>query len=208
MTDCKDCRLDPRVALAATIGTSGGRPPVGLKDEIRVYKTTQSNAPAACSLSYNVYQTSELYVSSELTTAPYETVELTSTLYPLEFMDSLAPSVVAPILRYGTPPMDAMQVGLVAPTVVRKTVVRYLTYTAAEPEALNVGLVAPSIKRENTIIPPKYWVYRDSEPEKLQVGLVAPSISRKKVADRFVYRIPTETITVGLVAPVIKRTNT
>lgn len=214
MTDCKDCRLVPTVALAATSGTAGGRPPIGLRDEIRVHKTTQSSAPAACSLSYNVYQTSEQYVSSELTTAPYETVELTTTpyetveltssIYPLEFMDSLAPAIAEPSVsrKLGRVdmPIEVLGVGLVAPAVSRKTAVRYLTYTATE--TLNVGLVAPSIKRESII---RRLRYEDAEPEALTVGLVQPSVKRKTHPT---YKITDEALTVGLVAPTIKRTNT
>lgn len=132
---------------------------------------------------------------------------LTSRLYPIAFSDGIAPSFAGAEVREIPVPNsdDAVGVGLLAPAIFRRTAVRYLTYSAAEPEALNVGLLAPAISRKTEV---RHLTYSNAEPEELQVGLVAPSISRKKVADYFDYIIPEETITVGLVTPTIKRTNT
>lgn len=128
---------------------------------------------------------------------------LTSTLYPMEFDDGIAPSMVEPsadrraILKNFYMD-DSVGVGLVAPTISRRTAVRYLTYDGV-PEAIGVGLVAPTISRRNTV-----KTYR-VEPEPISVGLLPPSVKRKTHP---VYRAPEESISVGLLAPTIKRTNT
>lgn len=134
-------------------------------------------------------------------------VTLTSKLYPLEFSDGIAPGLVEPYADRRTVLKtsyidDSVSVGLLAPSIRRTTVVRYLTYENGEPESIGVGLTAPEISRRNTV-----KTYR-AEPEQMSIGLLPPAIFRKKVADYLEYEIPEESISVGLLAPTIKRTNT
>lgn len=129
---------------------------------------------------------------------------LTSTLYPLEFDDGIAPNMVEPSTDRNTVLKnfyvdDSMGVGLLAPAIHRRAAVRYLEYKNAEPESIGVGLLAPAIHRRNQ---PNY---RNAEPETIGVGLLEPAISRRNYP---VYSTPEESISVGLLAPTIKRTNT
>src|SRR5690606_34988398 len=77
-------------------------------------------------------------------------VTLTSNLYPLEFSDGIAPGIVEPHADRRTVLKDfyiddSVNVGLLAPSISRTTVVRYLTYENGEPESIGVGLTAPEI---------------------------------------------------------------
>src|SRR5690554_858773 len=72
---------------------------------------------------------------------------LTSTLYPIEFDDSLAPSAVAPSMSWEVPPMGSMSISMLPPAIYRRPAVRYLTYDRGEPEALGVAMLAPSVSR-------------------------------------------------------------
>lgn len=134
---------------------------------------------------------------------------LTSGLYPVIFDDGIAPWLAEPSTDRNTVLKnfyidDSVGVGLVAPAIFRRNAVRYLSYRNAEPEAIGVGLIAPAIKRIQEVIPviPIYY-QAFSGPESIGVGLLSPAIFRKKVADRFDYRIPEESISVGvsLLAP-------
>lgn len=129
---------------------------------------------------------------------------LTSTLYPLEFDDGIAPGLVEPSAQWNGWPVESVNIGLLPPTIYRRAAVRYFEYNNGEPEAIGVGLVAPTVSRKSAI---RYLVYDKAEPEQLDIGLLPPAIFRKKVADRFDYIIPEESISVGLLAPTIKRTN-
>lgn len=130
-------------------------------------------------------------------------ITLTSTLYPIEFDDSLAPSVAAPSVSWGTPPMDSMTVSMVAPAVYRRAAVRYFTYENGEPEALGVTMLAPSVSRVTAV---SYLTY-NGEPESLSVAMLPPAVFRQKVADYYDYTIPEESISVAMLAPTVKRTN-
>jgi hypothetical protein len=132
---------------------------------------------------------------------------LTSNLYPLEFSDGIAPGLVGPSTDRKTILKnfyvdDSVGVGLLPPAIYRRAAVRYFEYKNGEPESVEVGLVAPSISRRNTV-----KTYR-AEPEQLSIGLLPPAVFRKKVADYLEYENPEESISVGLLAPTIKRTNT
>lgn len=125
---------------------------------------------------------------------------LTSTLYPIEFDDSLAPSVAAPSVSWGTPPMDSMTVSMVAPAVYRRAAVRYFTYEDGEPEALGVSMLAPSVSRVTVV---RHLTYDNAEPESLSVAILPPAVSRQKVADRFEYTIPEESLAIAMLAPTV-----
>ena len=77
---------------------------------------------------------------------PQNEVYLTSTLYPIEFEDDMAVAARAPrvkAMRAGAE--DAMSIGMLAPTISRRTENR--TYDNAEPEELSVTMLAPTIAR-------------------------------------------------------------
>lgn len=131
-------------------------------------------------------------------------VILTSRLYPIEFGDGIAPGLVEPSAQWNEWPVESVEVGLLPPVISRRTAVRYLEYDNGEPESIGVGLLAPTVSRKTEV---RYLVYDKAEPEQLSVGLLPPAVFRKKVADYLEYEIPEESISVGLVAPVIKRTN-
>ena len=130
---------------------------------------------------------------------------LTSSLYPLEFDDGIAPGLVEPSAQWNVWPVESVGIGLLPPAIYRRAAVRYTSYENAEPEAIGVGLLAPSVSRKTEA---RYLVYDKAEPEQLSVGLLPPAVFREKVADRFDYIIPEESISVGLLAPTIKRINT
>ena len=144
----------------------------------------------------------EVYLTTKVYYAPED---MTSTLYPVEFEDGIAPNLVEPSAQWSKWPVESVGVGLLAPAVVRRNAVRYLTYSNAETEAIGVGLLAPTISRKTKT---RYLTYDKAEPEQLSIGLLPPAIFRKKVADYLEYEIPEESISVGLLAPTIKRTNT
>jgi len=128
---------------------------------------------------------------------------LTSTLYPIEFDDSLAPSAVAPSMSWEVPPMDSMSISMLPPAIYRRPAVRYLTYDRGEPEALGVAMLAPSVSRVTEV---RYLTY-NGEPESLSVAMLPPAVFRQKVADYYDYTIPEESISVAMLAPTVKRTN-
>lgn len=129
---------------------------------------------------------------------------LTSNLYPLEFADGIAPSMVEPSAQWLVWPVESVGIGLVAPAIYRRAAVRYFEYKNGEPESIGVGLLAPAVSRKSAV---RYLVH-EVEPEQMSIGLLPPAIFRKKVADYLEYEIPGESISVGLLAPAIKRTNT
>lgn len=125
---------------------------------------------------------------------------LTSGPYPLEFDDGIAPGLVEPEVSWLTPPTDSVGIGLVAPVIYRRALVRYLSYENWEPESLGIGLVAPTINRKTEV---RYLVH-EMEPEQLSIGLLPVIVSRRNHPK---YTIPEESISVGLLAPAIKRIN-
>lgn len=126
---------------------------------------------------------------------------LTSTLYPIEFDDSLEPSAAAPGVYRRVPPVtnhdDAMGIAMLAPAVYRRAAVRYLTYEYEE--ALGIAMLAPSVYRRGS---PEY---DKAEPESLAVALLPPAVSRR---NHPVYTIPEESISIAMLAPTVTRTNT
>lgn len=125
---------------------------------------------------------------------------LTSTLYPLEFEDGIAPNMVEPSAALRTVLKnfytdDSLGVGLLAPVVSRRSAARVYSHD----DNMAVGLLAPVVYRRN---PPEY---RNAEPEAIGVGLLEPTVSRHTYP---VYSTEEESISVGLLAPTIKRTNT
>ena len=132
-------------------------------------------------------------------------VTLTSTLYPIEFEDGIAPSLSEPSAQWSKWPVDSVGIGLLPPAIYRRAAVKYFEYENGEPESIGVGLLAPAVSRKTEV---RYLTYDKAEPEQLSVGLLPPAIFRKKVVDYLEYEIPEESISVGLLAPTIKRTNT
>src|SRR5690554_2760613 len=131
-------------------------------------------------------------------------ITLTSTLYPIEFEDGIAPSLVEPSAQWSKWPVEAVGVGLRPPAIYRRAAVRYSEYKNGEPESIGVGLLAPIVSRKTEV---RYLVH-EVEPEQLSIGLLPPAVFREKVADYLEYEIPEESVSVGLLAPIIKRTNT
>lgn len=132
-------------------------------------------------------------------------VTLTSTLYPIEFDDSLAPSAAAPSVSWEMPPMDSMSISMLPPAIYRRPAVRYLTYDRGEPEALGVAMLAPSVSRREAV---RYLTYDNAEPESLSVAMLPPAVFRQKVADYHDYTIPEESLAIAMLAPTVTRTNT
>lgn len=133
-------------------------------------------------------------------------VILTSGLYPVIFDDSLAPSAVTPgVYRRDIPGPtyndDAMGIAMLAPSVSRVTVVRYLTYDKAQPEALGIAMLAPSVSRVTEV---RYLTY-NGEPESLAVAMLPPAVSRR---NHPAYTIPEESLAIAMLAPTVTRTNT
>lgn len=147
-----------------------------------------------------VYLTSGVYEAEEHTSEVYAATDATSTLYPIEFDDSLGVSVVKPLAGpIITWPVDRMQVSFVAPSISRSTVVRYLTYDKAEPESLGVAILAPSVQRIQQVIPDHHEYA--AEPESIAVTMLPPAVFRQKVADYLEYTIPEESLAVTMLAP-------
>lgn len=131
---------------------------------------------------------------------------LTSTLYPIEFDDSLAPIAAAPGVYRRVPPVtnhdDAMGIAMLAPAVYRRPAVRYWIYDKAEPEALGVAMLAPSVSRVTEV---RYLTYDKAEPESLAVAMLPPAVSRR---NHPVYTIPDEPLAIAMLAPTVTRTKT
>ena len=130
---------------------------------------------------------------------------ISSTLYPIEFEDAITPSIVEPDFEWHGWPVEEVHVGLLPPRIYRRSLVKYWDYKNTPPESIGIGLLAPTISRKTAV---RYLTYSNTEPETIGVGLLPPTIFRKKVADYLEYEIPEESISVGLLAPIIKRTNT
>ena len=131
---------------------------------------------------------------------------LTSGLYPVIFDDSLAPSAAAPgVYRRNIPGPtyndDAMGIAMIAPSVSRVTVVRYLSYEYEE--SLGIAMLAPSVQRIQQVIPIHHEYA--AEPESLAVAMLPPAVSRR---NHPVYTIPEESLAIAMLAPTVTRTNT
>lgn len=129
-------------------------------------------------------------------------VILTSGLYPIIFDDSLTPSAAAPGVLRKEPPEprndDAMGIAILAPSVSRVTVVRYLSYEYEE--SLGIAMLAPAVSRRSQV-----RIYDKAEPESLAVTMLPPAVSRR---NHPTYTIPEESLAIAMLAPTVTRTNT
>lgn len=136
-----------------------------------------------------------------LTTGVYAPSDATSSLYPIEFDDTLAVGGVAPKVRYNTWVPDVVGVSAITPIVIIKSTVRYREYRNWPPEAVTVEPLAPTVRLTTSV---RYLTYDKAVPERIEVAALAPRVSLKTVAAYISYEdYPIEAVTTAPLPPFV-----